>query len=162
MITVRRIQIGETDLYKQMRLASLRDAPYAFGTTYDSALQRTAESWHEQAERTAQGTDRATFIAFSDDTPIGISSLYRREDKADVGELLQVWVSPEHRGSRVTWNLMDMIFQWARENNFRRIIAGVTKVNARALNFYIKYGFSILEESSANDAEGVYLMKEVM
>ena len=162
MITVRRIQIGETDLYKQMRLASLRDAPYAFGTAYDSALQRTAESWHEQAERTAQGTDRATFIAFFDDLPIGMTALYRREDTVDTGELLQVWVGPEHRGTNVAWDLMDAAFKWARENNFGRIIAGVTKVNARALKFYIKYGFSILDEPSANDSDGVSLMKEVM
>ena len=141
---------------------SLQDAPYAFPTTYDSALQRSAESWREQAERTAWGTDRATFIAFSDDSPIGIASLYRREDKADVGELLQVWVAPEYRGTRVIWDLMDTIFQWARENNFRRIIAGVTKVNARALTFYIKYGFSILDEPPSNDSEGVYLLKEVI
>ena len=162
MITVRRIQIGETDLYKQMRLASLRDAPYAFGTTYDSALQRTAEIWHEQAERTAKGTDRATFIAFSDDLPIGMTALYRREDTVDTGELLQVWVSPEHRGTNVAWDLMDAIFKWARENNFRRIIAGVTKGNDRAVKFYIKYGFSILDEPSAKDSGGVYLLKEVM
>ena len=141
---------------------SLQDAPYAFPTTYDAALQRSAESWREQAERTAQGTDRATFIAFSDDLPIGMTALYRREDTVDTGELLQVWVSPEHRGTNVAWDLMDAIFKWARENNFRRIIAGVTKVNARALTFYIKYGFSILDESSANHSDGVYLIKEVM
>ena len=158
MITLRRLRVGEVELFKQIRLAALQDAPYAFPTTYDSALQRTAESWHEQAERTAQGTDRATFIAFSDDLPIGMTALYRREDTVDTGELLQVWVSPEHRGTKVAWDLMDAIFKWARENNFRRIIAGVTKGNDRALRFYIKYGFTLHEES----AEGVYLVKEVV
>ena len=141
---------------------SLQDAPYAFPTTYDSALQRSAESWREQAERTAQGTDRATFIAFSDDVPIGMTALYRREDTVDTGELLQVWVSPEHRGTNVAWDLMDAIFKWARENNFRRILAGVTKVNSRAIKFYIKYGFSNLDEPPSNASEGVYLLKEVI
>jgi len=75
MRAIRRIQIGEADLFKQMRLASLRDAPYAFSSTYESALRRSAESWREQADNTAQGSDRATFIAFSDDAPIGIAAL---------------------------------------------------------------------------------------
>ena len=57
---------------------------------------------------------------------------------------------------------MDAIFKWARENNFRRIIAGVTKGNDRAVKFYIKYGFSIPDEPSATDSEGVHLIKEVM
>ena len=157
MITIRRLQIGETDLFKQLRLTALQDAPYAFPTTYDAALQRSAESWREQAERTAQGSDRATFIAFADDVPIGMTALYRLEDKLDVGELLQVWVSSEHRGTSIARDLMDVIFKWAGENNFRRIIAGVTKGNARALKFYIKYGFSLQEESS----EGVYLVKDI-
>jgi RimJ/RimL family protein N-acetyltransferase len=161
VITIRRLKIGEVDLFKQLRLTSLQDAPYAFPSTYDDALQRSAESWREQAERTAQGTDRATFIAFSDDIPIGMAALYRRDDPVDAGELLQVWVSPEYRATRVPWDLMDAIFEWASENNFRRIIAGVTKVNARARKFYINYGFSMLDESSANDSEGAYLVKEV-
>ena len=161
MITIRRIQIGEADLLKKVRLIALKDAPHAFSTTYDSALQRSAETWREQAERSAQGRDRATFIAFSEDIPIGMVALYRREDKVDVGELLQVWVSRKHRGTSVATDLTDVIFRWAGENNFRTIIAGVTKGNARALQFYKKYGFAILDEFSANDSDGVYLVKDV-
>ena len=161
VITIRRLQAGEADLFKQVRLMALQDAPYAFPSTYAAAVQRSAESWREQAERTSQGTDRATFIAFSEDVPIGMAALYRREDQVDAGELLQVWISPEYRGTSVAWDLMDVIFKWAREYNFRQVLAGVTKVNARALKFYTKYGFSILDESSVNDPAGVYLVMDV-
>ena len=65
MITTRRIRPGEVQLFKSLRLRALQDAPYAFSSTYEAALQRTDQSWQEQAERTAQGMDRATFIAFS-------------------------------------------------------------------------------------------------
>ena len=136
---------------------ALKNAPCAFTSTYDSALQRSAESWREQAESTALGVDRATFIAFSEDVPIGIAALYRDKDKVDSGELLQVWVSPDYRGTTVSRDLMDKIFKWAGENNFRTVIAGVTKANLKALNFYVKYGFSILEETP----KGVNLVKEV-
>lgn len=161
MITIRRIRIGESDLFKQIRLKALLDAPYAFLSTYDSALHRSPESWREQGDRTAQGSDRVTFIAFSDDTPIGMAGLYRLEDQSDTGELIQVWLSPEYRGANLARDLMDFVFKWAEENNFRKIIAGVTKVNARALKFYIKYGFSVIDESLPNDSEGVSLVKEV-
>ncbi len=161
MITIRRIQLGEADLFKRLRLTALQDAPYAFSATYDAALQRSAESWREQADRTAQGSDRTTFIAFANDEPIGMAALYRLEDKGDAGELLQVWVTSEYRGTSVARNLMDAIFQWASENHFRTIIAGVANVNSRALKFYANYGFSVIESSSPNDAGGVYLAKEV-
>jgi len=144
-----------------MRLASLQDAPYAFGATYDAVLQRSDEIWREKAESTAHGTDGATFIVFSDDIPIGMAALFRIKDQADVGELVQVWVAAEYRGKSAAWDLMTAIFDWARDNSFRSIIAGVTKVNARALKFYIKYGFSMIDNSSPNDSDGVYLVKDV-
>ena len=158
MITIRRICTGETDLLKQVRLESLRDAPYAFGATYDLVFQRSDEDWRERAESTAHGTDKATFLVFNDNVPIGMTALFRTEDQAEVGELMQVWIAPEYRGTSTGRDLMDFVFKWAGENNFCRIIAGVTKVNARALKFYIKYGFSIIEESS----EGVYLVKALV
>ena len=161
MKIIRRIRIGEADLFKQMRLTSLQDAPYAFSSTYDSALRRSAESWREQADSTAQGNDRATFIAFSDDVPIGIAALYRLVGQADVGEVLQVWVAPEHRGTSVAWDLMDAVFEWAGENNFHTIIATVTDGNARAVKFYTKYGFSIISEALLPGSDGISLAKEV-
>ena len=157
MVTVRRIKFDEIDLYKQVRLVSLKDAPYAFETTYDSAVRRSDEVWRERVESGAEGTDGATFLAFSGELPIGIAALFRIKDRVNVGELMQVWVSPEYRGTTVTRDLMDTIFKWAGENNFHKVIAGVTKANVKALKFYVKYGFSALEET----AEGVYLAKEV-
>lgn len=161
MITIRRIQVDEIDLFREIRLTALQEAPYAFSTTYESARQRSGESWREQVESTAKGSDRATFIAVSDGTPIGVAALYRLEDQADAGEVLQVWVRPEYRGTRVARDLMDTIFEWAKANGFRRILAGVTKGNARALRFYTNYGFSVVDESSSNASEGISLIKEV-
>ena len=65
------------------------------------------------------------------------------------------------QATSVASDLMDFIFKWAGASNFRRIIAGVTKGNARALKFYTKYGFSVVEEASPNESGGVYLVKEV-
>jgi ribosomal protein S18 acetylase RimI-like enzyme len=146
---VRRIRTGESELFKQMRLASLRESPFAFGSTYESAVQRRPESWAEQADGTARGSDRSTFIAFCGEAPTGIAALYRIGEGSDVGELLQVWVSPEHRSQGVAVDLMDAVFQWAGENGFRTVVACVRQENARALRFYQEYGFA-----PANSASG--------
>ena len=141
MITIRRLQSGEADLFRTIRLQALQESPHAFASTYESALQRTSESWIEQAESTTQGKDRATFLVFSNQEPIGIAALYRLEGKSDTGELLQVWISPDHRGSNAARALLDAIFAWAGENDFHSIQAVVAASNLRALTFYAKYGF---------------------
>ena len=160
MITIRRIKPSEYELFRQVRLAALRDSPYAFPSTYQGALERSPESWKEQADSTTTGRDRATFLAFSDKKPIGIAALYRREDDDVVGELLQVWIDPEHRGTRLAWDLMDEIFKWAHKNDYQKIIAEVTIANPGALKFYLKYGFSKIEENPP-DTRGLHLVKNV-
>ncbi len=162
MIWVRRLRIGEGGLFKQTRLTALRESPSAFGSTFESALRRSPESWSEQADSTAQGSDRSTFIAFSGDSPIGIAALYRNGEGTDEGELLQVWVSPEYRSQGVAIDLVNAVFQWAGENDFRTIVATVTKGNARALRFYQKYGFKPANRASLDGPDdSVVLMKEV-
>ena len=160
MIFVRRIQIGEGDLFKRIRLTSLRESPAAFVSTYESALNRTSDSWSQQADSTAQGSDCATFIAFSGESPIGIAALYRDKEIIDIGEVFQVWVSPEYRSKGVAVDIMDAVFRWAGENRFRAIRAIITKGNERALRFYRKYGFNVLDGASLEGPDPV-LIKEV-
>lgn len=161
MTSVRRIQTGEGELSKRIRLASLRESPSAFASTYESALNRSSESWSEQADSTAQGLDRATFIAFAGDSPIGIAALYRDDERMDVGELLQVWVCPEYRSKGIAIEIMDAIFRWAGENGFRTVLASVAKDNERALRFYRKYGFSLLVGASLHGRDDPVLTKEI-
>ena len=139
----------------------MQEAPYAFSSTYESALRRSAESWQEQADSTAQGSDRATFFVFWDEAPVGIGALYRLPNQVDVGELLQVWIAPEHRGKRAAWSLMDTIFKWAGENRFRTIIARVARENARAVRFYRNYGFTQADEHATDDPDSLVLAREV-
>lgn len=161
MISARRLQLGEGELFKRMRLAALQEAPYAFSSTYESAVRRSDESWSEQADGTTQGSDRATFIAFSGDSPIGIAALYRHSEGSDAGEILQVWVAPEFRSKGVALSLLDAVFEWAGVNGFRSIRATITKSNTRALRFYEKCGFSLTDEVSPDGPDYTILTKKV-
>ena len=161
MISIRRIAPGEGELFRKIRLAALLESPSAFGSTYASALERSDASWREQADRTAQGLDRATFLALADDEPVGVAALYRDEERLEVGEILQVWVAPAHRGTRAASDLLDAIFEWAKGNDFRTVLATITKGNERALRFYEKYGFKRSEEASRCEPEDFVLAKLV-
>ena len=138
--TIRRLNVGEADLYRSVRLESLRESPEAFSSTYESAVCRSEDSWQAQADASASGRDRATFIVLTDQ-PIGLAALYRDHDRPGEGELIQVWVSPEARGGKVAVDLMNTIFTWAASNGFESIRAEVTRNNPRALRFYEKHGF---------------------
>jgi ribosomal protein S18 acetylase RimI-like enzyme len=160
MISVRRIQTGEGELFRQARLDALSEAPYAFSSTLASALKRSPESWQEQADRSARGRERATFLAFSDGLAVGIAALYQREGVPGAGELLQVWVAPVYRASAAA-PLMDAVFAWAGENGYRSIVAEVKKDNYRALSFYSRCGFKRSDNNTGENQDEVVLTSPV-
>ena len=156
MHSIRRLTVGEATLYREIRLRALKESPEAFTTTYESAFNRDPESWAAQADGSAEGSDRATFVALADG-PIGLAALYRDPDYPFRGELIQVWVSADHRGSSVAAELLDHIFEWASHHDFRLVRAQVTPGNSRALRFYKKYGF----EQIGSDGDITILTREV-
>lgn len=161
MKMARRIKLGEAEIFKHLRLSSLNESPSAFRTTWESAVNRSFESWCDQADSTAQGSDCATFIAFFCGEPIGIAAIYRDEKRSDVGEVLQVWVAPEYRGKGIALDLMDTVFHWAGRNGFREIMATITKGNMRAQRFYQKYGFKLVDGASLDVPDDPVLLKKI-
>lgn len=158
MLHVRRIQHDEGSVYREIRLFALRDAPDAFTTTYAQAIERTAGNWDETADGAANGTERAIFFILTDGKPTGLAALYLHPELPGTGELLQVWVAPEHRGSGAADALLDALFRWGTEEaGFSRVIAEVKSNNRRALCFYRRYGFSDCPEVQASDPEEIVL-----
>jgi RimJ/RimL family protein N-acetyltransferase len=160
MKEIRRLRIGEGALYRSVRLASLRDSPQAFSSTYEDAFARDEEDWNAQADASALGSDRATFVVI-DQEPCGLGAVYRDVSQPEVGELLQMWISAEHRGSLVATELLNEIFKWAALNGFSRIKAGVLKGNSRAIRFYRRFGFVPSQDISIDSDSIVMLTKFV-
>jgi RimJ/RimL family protein N-acetyltransferase len=157
---IRRLRSGEASLYREVRLKALRESPEAYASTYESAIERSFESWEKQAESTCAGSDRATFVVLSHDAPVGLAALYRSEDSPAEGQLFQVWISPESRGKAAAAGLMDAVFNWAGRHGFRKIHAQVLATNIRALRFYQNYGFNIAACSLTAGME-IMLTKQV-
>lgn len=158
MLGARRIQLGEGSVYREIRLRALRDAPFAFTTTFAQAIERTAGSWDEAADGAANGTARAIFFILTDGKPTGLAALYQHPELPGTGELLQVWVAPEYRGCGAADALLDALFRWGTEDaGFSRVIAEVKASNKRALCFYRRYGFSDRPEVQASDPDEIVL-----
>lgn len=158
MLGARRIQLGEGSVYREIRLRALRDAPDAFTTTYAQAIERTAGNWDETADGAANGTERAIFFILTDGKPTGLAALYQHPELPGTGELLQVWVAPEYRGSGAADALLDALFRWGTEEaGFSRVIAEVKASNTRALGFYRRYGFVHLSNIEASDPDEIVL-----
>ena len=63
-LTVRRIAAHQGAVLRELRTASLREAPYAFGETLEDALLVDAASFDEMAARQASSPAAATFLLY--------------------------------------------------------------------------------------------------
>jgi GNAT superfamily N-acetyltransferase len=145
---VRRITADDWAQLRDMRLRALRDAPEAFGQTYENAAAEPELEWRSAARAASAGDRRAWFFA-GDAGDLGMVQARRRPPEDCL--VFSMWVAPDARRTGVGRALIDAVAQWARSWGGRRIVLWVTGVNESGLRFYERIGFRLL--SDGPDAE---------
>ena len=127
---------------RDIRLEALRDAPAAFGSTYEGEVQRGDDHWRH---RIARG---GTFLAFipgvDPGEPAGLIGGYL-EDPVTV-ELVSMYVRPCARGHGVGEALVATVIDWASQRNATSVRLWVAETNSRARALYERCGFSLTAE----------------
>lgn len=140
-LTVRRIAADQGAVFRELRTASLREAPYAFGDTLEDALSADAASFDTTAAEHAASLSAATFILYTEGHPAGlIEALFddSAARRAFVGEL---WVAPAVRHLRGGELLVDTASGWLANEGAMEIYAWVADANRNAMRFYEALGF---------------------
>jgi GNAT superfamily N-acetyltransferase len=136
---VRRLRPGEAALLRGLRLAALRDAPMAFGSTAEREEAFEAGEWERRAAEGAEGEGQATFVA-EPDAGLAIGRL--DDDDPAVAGLYAMWVAPHARGTGTGRALVDAVVAWAAERGARAVRTSVTEGNAAAAALYAAAGFA--------------------
>jgi ribosomal protein S18 acetylase RimI-like enzyme len=128
-------------ILKEIRLASLLDAPTAFGVSHASALANSDDDWRTRAGRRG----KAEFLlAFVEGAAVGMVA----HTVSDAGEfnLIAMWVKPEYRGAAIASALVDAAKAAAAAQGHTRVVLDVSPENGRAAAFYRRQGFAFLPE----------------
>jgi GNAT superfamily N-acetyltransferase len=141
MLSISRITPQQWEVGKTIRLAALKEAPYAFGTRYEDAVLRPEQEWRNSATERALSANSATFLAFVGEEAVGIAGGYRDDASQKTVDLVSVWIAPEWRGAGIIDPLIETVCHWAQSVGAMRISAWVTEGNDRALRVYNRQGF---------------------
>jgi len=164
MNTCRRALNEDATLFREIRLQALKDSPEAFGSTYEQALERDTDSWQDQIQSTVSSINRNTQFCFKDDECIGIAALYR-EDRADTGDIIMMWVSPQARGTDAAALLIKNLISWASEVGMSEVLLNVTDTNMRAIQFYMNCGFAstgkVVDCDAARNLKAIRMSKKI-
>jgi GNAT superfamily N-acetyltransferase len=137
---VRRISADEGPLLRELRLASLDDAPEAFGQTHEQAAREPDAEWHSAARAAAQGDRRAWFLA-RDAAGAAIGLVQARRRPPTDCLVFSMWVAPAARRSGAGRALLDAVEEWARGWGAQRIVLWVFGANEGAQRFYERIGY---------------------
>ena len=128
------VRIGPEDWreFRTVRLASLREAPDAFGSRHADWVDAGEDRWR------ARLTDvPLTVVARSAEGPVGVISGVESEEAV---ELISMWVAPAERGTGLARRLMDEVIAWATARG-RRTCLMVRDDNVAAIRAYTRAGF---------------------
>jgi GNAT superfamily N-acetyltransferase len=153
-IAINRIRPDEWALLRDLRLASLRDSPEAFGQRLDDAALFDDDDWMSTARAASSGERRIWFIARDDAQPVGLVQARRRPPDACL--LFSMWVAPEARRLGVGRALVDAVTDWARDWGAKRVILWVLAGNEGAHRFYEDIGFQVLTSGPDAASGNVY------
>ena len=139
---VRRVRPEEWQVYRQVRLTALVEAPYAFMSTLEREQGFGEHIWRQRLGSTMA----ATFIAWRDGEPAGTAT-GKIDDPVDEytvpgsWQLVGMWVDPRSRGLGVADDLVEAVAGHARVEGAASLVLWVTEVNDRARAFYKRMGF---------------------
>jgi ribosomal protein S18 acetylase RimI-like enzyme len=141
-LTVRRIAAGQGDTYRELRTASLREAPYAFGETLEEVLLADAATFEETAGSHAVSDVSTTFILYTEGHPAGLVCAFSEAVPPCRAFVCELWVAPAVRHLHGGELLVNTASAWLAEQGACEVHAWVADANRNARRFYERLGFT--------------------
>lgn len=142
MVLVREAAPEDWQALRGIRLAALRDAADAFGSTYEAQAAFGEADWQRRISR------GGTFLAYVPEVctsePAGLAGGY--QESPDTVELVSMYVRPSARGRGVGEALVAKVISWASARNARSVHLWVTEANSPARLLYERCGFALTGE----------------
>jgi ribosomal protein S18 acetylase RimI-like enzyme len=152
VIELRQLVPDDWKDWRELRLAALADAPFAFGSRYEDWVDAEEERW--RARLSVPGS--YNLIAFLDGTPAGLASGLPSHDEPDVRELVSMWISPAARGRGLGDHLMAAIETWARSDGAVAVELSVVQGNDNAQALYARHGYELTDKSGDLMPDGIH------
>lgn len=145
MSEVKKLEIGNLDEFKKIRLEALQSEPQAFGEDYQTLEKKESDYWTDQLNN----SQRVWYGVFNEHKLVGIGSIKyaQRRVYAHIAHLSGIYVKQEYRGQGIG----RMLFEKRIEEAFLnpkvvklKLIVNTNQTNA--INLYKSCGFEIVGE----------------
>lgn len=140
MIQIRRLDEQDWKTLRDVRLAALADAPYAFWATFQAESLFGQDQWRRFLKAAAWWT------ASRSDHVVGVVAVLRRSETPDEAELIAMWVAPDERRRGTAGRMLQAACEGARTAGIQTLTLWVTEGNDPAKRLYESWGFQATGE----------------
>jgi RimJ/RimL family protein N-acetyltransferase len=136
-IQFQKATISDASRLRQIRLAALKDAPYAFGAQYEVDKEKPISFWQQSI------ADTNWFFVATNGEDIGLIGVeVAGVDRGSDCWIFGWWIAPNYRGRGVTALMLGKIDEFCLDKNWQKQGLGVWPENERAIAAYRKLGFT--------------------
>jgi ribosomal protein S18 acetylase RimI-like enzyme len=121
-------------IFQEVRLAALREAPHAFGSTWEREADLSEGEWRDRLSK------RAQFVAISEEVVVGTIGAVVTDDGRTV-DLISLWVDPHWRGRGVGDHLVKAVLKRADSMGCDEVRLWVADGNREAERLYSRNRF---------------------
>ncbi|MEU6221162.1 GNAT family N-acetyltransferase [Streptomyces sp. NPDC047022] len=140
MIELRSLGPDDWRVWRELRLAALAEAPYAFGSTLAEWQGEGDREDRWRGRLAIPGSRNVVAVGGEGARAVGMVSGVP-DESPDAAGLISMWVSPAVRGHGVGDRLIGEIAAWAVERGARILRLSVMPDNRAALALYERHGF---------------------
>ncbi len=137
----------EWPLWRDLRLAALADSPEAFGSRLADWVDADVERWQDRLREVPYNV-----VVYADDEPVGQASGTALAADRRI-ELTSMWVAPRARATEAASSLVDAVAGFGADLGASAIRLSVRRANARAIAFYERVGFVVVDEPADEPSE---------
>jgi ribosomal protein S18 acetylase RimI-like enzyme len=141
VLIVRPFEPHEWPLYRELRLAGLREAPDAFGSTLEREQAFPEELWMTRLAAGAASPIDRPLVAEYAGRAAGLCWVRIDPNDESTAALYQVWVHPDARRRGIGQRLLESAMLWARDAGARVMVLSVSTGRASAMDLYRRAGF---------------------
>jgi ribosomal protein S18 acetylase RimI-like enzyme len=142
-VRVRRLEAHEWRLYRELRLAALREAPDAFGSTLAREEEFPEQEWITRLAAGAASSLDLPLVAEDSRRAVGLAWARIGSNDPTTATLYQVWVDPEFRRGGIGRRLLDAALAWAQDAGATTMVLSVACGPDSAIEFYRRAGFAL-------------------
>lgn len=136
---VRRLRADEWQRWREFRLGMLREAPYAFGTTFAEANAFTQHEWRRRVEAMATSDNQVLYVTEAGGEWLASAGGFVEDG---IPNVFSVWTRPEARGRGAARQAIDAVIAWATTTGATEIRLWATDTNDTARRLYERLGFA--------------------